>query len=62
MLERVFHRAIPSAIVPVNPEHAHTLDRADAMLDDPAIKRILHKRDVDLRASAARANRRLAGR
>lgn len=55
-------RSDPSPVVPANPEQAQTLQRADAMLENPKIKAILSERDRQLRASFQRANARIGGR
>lgn len=52
----------PVPVVPVNPQQAQTLNRADEILANPRIKAILSERDRRLRESFARADRRLAGR
>ncbi len=61
MLDRALgrHHAAPVPVVPANRDHARTLERADAMLADPKIKRILSVRDAEMKDSFARARRRL---
>jgi hypothetical protein len=49
-------------VVPADQKQADTLQRADELLENPRIKAILSERDRQLRASFARADRRLAGR
>jgi hypothetical protein len=50
-----------STVVPRDPGHARTLERADALLGDQRIKDMLSRRDRELRSSFERAGRRLGG-
>lgn len=44
---------------PMSAEHKRTLRRADAILANPIVRRLLSEREAALRASAARAGARL---
>lgn len=46
-------------ITPMSPEHKRTLARADAILADPVVRKLLNQRESALRASAQRAGVRL---
>ncbi len=59
MLEQLFHRSRPVAVVPVNPEHAALLDHADRFLEEPRIQRILSTREREMKAAFARTSPRL---
>lgn len=52
----------PASVVPMDRDQAHLLERADGLLAHPAIQRLENVRQAELRASFARAQRRLAGR
>ena len=62
VVDFLLQRSAPARVVPENPEQARILARADATLEDPRIRRILSRRDRELRASFARAEQRLSGR
>lgn len=60
-LRKVFARPAldPARIVPADPTLRRTLERADALLGHPAIRR-LERRGREMRESFARADARLA--
>lgn len=61
MLEQLRGRHVDAeAVVPGNPDHARTLERADAVLANPKIRRILSQRDAEMKASFARGSQRLS--